>query len=137
MTYVYKFLNTEGKIIYIGKTVNIKSRMQQHFSKGHLPAECYRSVARIEYKKYKTEADALIMETYYITKHTPQYNKLQQSRDFPTLEINESNKWRIYKEFKPIQVTDLSNKVSKKFRYTLAAINILIFIVYLMFETFI
>ena len=52
MPYVYRFLNSEGKIIYIGKTVNIKNRMQQHFSKGHLPAECYRNVARIEYKKY-------------------------------------------------------------------------------------
>ena len=137
MPYVYRFLNSEGKIIYIGKTINIKNRMQQHFNKGHLPAECYRNIARIEYKKYKTEADALIMETYYITKYTPKYNKLQQSRDFPTVEFNESDKWRIYKEFKPIQVTDLNNKVSKKFRYTLAAINILIFIVYLMFQSFI
>ena len=73
MAYVYRFLDSKGNIIYIGKTVNMDNRMQSHFTKGHLPKECYNAVCRIEYQKHKTESDALIMETYYITKYSPKY----------------------------------------------------------------
>ena len=124
MAYVYRFINCEGDIIYIGKTVNIDLRMQQHFGdKGHLSKECYNSVAKIEYQKYKTESDSLIMETYYITKYSPKYNKLQQSRDLPTIEFNEGS-WRIYKQFKPIQIKPY--KPSKLLKFALASIYLII-----------
>ena len=124
MAYVYRFLDSKGNIIYIGKTVNIDLRMQQHFSdKGHLAKECYNSVAKIEYQKYKTESDSLIMETYYITKYSPKYNKLQQSRDLPTIELNESS-WKTYKQFKPIQTKPY--KPSKFLKFALASIYLII-----------
>ena len=123
MSYVYRFIDGKGNIIYIGKTVNINSRMQQHFSNGHLDKQCYNSVAKIEYQKYKTESDSLIMETYYITKYSPKYNKLQQSRDLPTIEFNEGS-WRTYKEFKPVQVRDY--KPSKFLKFALASIYLII-----------
>ena len=122
--YVYRFINCEGDIIYIGKTVDINLRMQQHFSdKGHLPKECYNSVAKIEYQKYKTESDSLIMETYYITKYSPKFNKLQQSRDLPTIQFDEGF-WRTYKQFKPIQVKPY--KTSKLLKFALASIYLII-----------
>ena len=122
--YVYRFIDCEGNIIYFGKTVNIDLRMQQHFSdKGHLPKECYRSVAKIEYQKHKTESDALIMETYYITKYSPKYNKLGQSRDVPTITLDEKN-WKTYKELKPVQVRDY--KPSKLLKFALASIYLII-----------
>ena len=124
MAYVYRFIDCEGNIIYFGKTVHIDLRMGQHFSdKGHLPKECYNSVAKIEYQKYKTESDSLIMETYYITKYSPKYNKLQQSRDLPTIEFNEGS-WRTYKEFKPIQIKPY--KPSKLLKFALASIYLII-----------
>ena len=123
MAYVYRFLDSKGNIIYIGKTVNMDTRMQSHFTKGHLPKECYRSVAKIEYQKYKTESDSLIMETYYITKYSPKYNKLQQSRDLPTIEFDECS-WRTYKQFKPIQVKPY--KPSKLLKFGLASIYLII-----------
>ena len=124
MAYVYRFIDCEGNVIYFGKTVNIDLRIQQHFSdKGHLPKECYRSVAKIEYQKYKTESDSLIMETYYITKYSPKYNKLQQSRDLPTIEFDEGS-WRTYKQFKPIQVNPY--KPSKLLKFALASIYLII-----------
>ena len=124
MSYVYRFIDGKGNIIYVGKTVNINNRMQQHFSdKGHLPKECYNSVAKIEYQRYKTESDSLIMETYYITKYSPKYNKLGQSRDVPTITFDEKN-WKIYKEFKPVQVRDY--KPSKLLKFALASIYLII-----------
>ena len=123
MAYVYRFLDSKGNIIYIGKTVNMDNRMQSHFTKGHLPKECYNSVAKIEYQKYKTESDSLIMETYYITKYSPKYNKLGQSRDVPTITFDEGS-WRTYKQFKPIQVK--SYKPSKLLKFALASIYLII-----------
>ena len=129
MSYVYRFIDGKGNIIYVGKTVNINNRMQQHFSdKGHLPKECYNSVAKIEYQKYKTESDSLIMETYYITKYSPKYNKLQQSRDLPTIEFDEGS-WRTYKQFKPIQVKPY--KPSKLLKFGLAIIYLTIILLLL------
>ena len=123
MAYVYRFLDSKGNIIYVGKTVNMDNRMQSHFNKGHLPKECYNAVCRIEYQKHKTESDALIMETYYITKYSPKYNKLQQSRDLPTIEFDEGS-WRTYKQFKPIQVKPY--KPSKLLKFALASIYLII-----------
>ena len=100
MAYIYRFKDINDNIIYVGKTSQaLDKRMAQHFSKGHLPKECYSSVARIEYQKYKTESDALIMETYYITKYNPLYNKLQKSRDLPTLDLDKQE-WKVYKVYK-------------------------------------
>ena len=123
MAYIYRFLDSKGNIIYVGKTVNMDNRMQNHFNKGHLPKECYNSVAKIEYQKHKTESDALIMETYYITKYSPKYNKLQQSRDLPTIEFDEGS-WRTYKQFKPIQIKPY--KPSKLLKFALALIYLII-----------
>ena len=123
MAYTYRFIDKYGNVIYIGKTVNMDLRMQSHFNKGHLPKECYNAVCRIEYQKHKTESDALIMETYYITKYSPKFNKLQQSRDLPTIEFDEGT-WRTYKQFKPIQVKPY--KPSKFLKFALASIYLII-----------
>ena len=107
MAYVYRFIDLEGRVIYYGKTLDMQNRMKNHFTKGHLPKECYQSVAKIEYQKYKTESDALIMETYYITKYSPKYNKLGQSKDMQTIKFDEGY-WKVY------QVLKQTNTRSKK-----------------------
>jgi excinuclease UvrABC nuclease subunit len=100
MAYVYRFKDINNNIIYVGKTAQtLDRRISQHLTKGHLPKECYRNIARIEYQKYKTESDSLVMETYYITKYNPKYNTLQKSRDLPTLELD-NKEWKIYKVYK-------------------------------------
>lgn len=74
-SYVYKFLDETGNIIYIGKTDNIHNRMKQHFSKnGHLPSECYESVVTVFYAAVPTKCDADILETFLINKYSPKYN---------------------------------------------------------------
>ena len=103
MAYVYRFKDINDNIIYVGKTAQtLDKRIMQHMTKGHLDKKCYKSIARIEYQKYKTESDALVMETYYITKYNPKYNTLQKSRDLPTLDLD-TNEWRIYKVYKSIK----------------------------------
>ena len=124
MAYIYRFIDCDNNIIYIGKTSQtLDKRISQHFTKGHLPKECYCSIVRIEYQKYKTESDALIMETYYITKDNPRYNKLQKSRDLPTLDLD-INEWKLYKQYK-------LTKPIKKLKFGLIQIAFLIYLIYL------
>ena len=124
MAYIYRFLDINSNIIYVGKTSQIlDKRISQHFSKGHLPRECYKSIARIEYQKYKTESDALIMETYYITKDNPKYNKLQKSRDLPTVNLD-NQEWKLYKQYKLI-------KPKQKIKWGPIQIAFLFYLIYL------
>ena len=123
VSYCYRFKDINNNIIYIGKTVDMNKRMAQHFGgKGHLDKDCYKSVARIEYQKYKTESDALIMETYYITKDNPRYNKLQKSSDLPTIDLD-NQEWKLYKQYKLI-------KPKQKIRWGPIQIAFLFYLIY-------
>lgn len=101
--YVYRFIDTNNEIIYVGKTVNIDRRMSEHFGgKGHLDVTCYKSTARIEYMKFDTEVDSLIAETYFINLYRPRYNKLNKTNKVSkTTLIDIEPNFKLYKEFKP------------------------------------
>ena len=105
MAYTYRFKDIEGNIIYVGFTgQTMAERMNQHFTKGHLPKECYKSVAKIEYIKWKTKSDAQVMEVYFINKYKPKFNKQDKRSDTLTIQLDE-------KEWKTYQV--LKNQVEK------------------------
>ena len=81
--YVYRFLDADGNIIYIGKTNNIEKRMSnQHFSSsGHLTRECYVGTDSIGYAELKSDNAMRIYEIYLISKHKPLYNQEFNYRD--------------------------------------------------------
>ena len=66
---VYRYLNLNGEIIYVGKTGNLKKRFNQHKSED-MYKECY----KVEYIELGNPADIEIYETYYINKYKPKYN---------------------------------------------------------------
>ena len=73
--YIYKFINYDNEIIYIGKTGNIQKRMRQHFGPDHhLPDECYEQVYQIFYANVGSQFNAELLETYFINKYHPRYN---------------------------------------------------------------
>ena len=100
MAYTYRFKDIEGNIIYVGFTgQTMAERMNQHFTKGHLPAECYKSVASIEYMKWKTKSDAQVMEVYFINKYKPKFNKLNKKSDALNINLGDE-KWKVYQVLK-------------------------------------
>ena len=100
MAYTYRFKDINNNVIYVGFTgQTMAERMNQHFTKGHLPAECYKSVASIEYMKWKTKSDAQVMEVYFICKYKPRYNKLNKKSDQLTINLGEE-KWKVYQVLK-------------------------------------
>lgn len=96
--FVYKFINAEGNVIYVGRTQNIKNRMKQHFGDGHLSKECYNEVSKIEYTTLDSEVAMVICEIYFINKYNPKYNTSDLYRGEIYLEDFENNlEWEEYK----------------------------------------
>lgn len=71
---IYRFLDKDNNIIYVGKTVDLVNRMTTHFSGGHLDESCYEQVNKIEYIKCENQADMNIKEIYFINKYKPKFN---------------------------------------------------------------
>ena len=100
MAYTYRFKDIYDNTIYIGYTgQKMSERMNQHFTKGHLPKECYKSVAKIEYIKWKTKSDAQVMEVYFINKYKPKFNKQDKRSDALTIQLDEKE-WKTYQVLK-------------------------------------
>lgn len=77
--FIYRFRDSEGNILYVGKTTNLNLRILTHFNNGHLPSECYERTSFIEYAICETENDMSIYELYYISKNKPVYNVLDKN----------------------------------------------------------
>ena len=70
---IYRFLNKDSEIIYIGKAVNLTQRMRCH---NHLPKSCYEERVMVEFIEFDTEDEMDFAERYYIAKYKPKYNKV-------------------------------------------------------------
>ncbi|MFK7780510.1 MAG: excinuclease ABC subunit UvrC [Candidatus Gracilibacteria bacterium] len=79
---IYQFFNSSGKIIYIGKSVNLKSRVNSYFNgKSKLNFAKQKMVELINDIKIiltNNETESLILETTLIKKHLPKYNILMK-----------------------------------------------------------
>ena len=75
---VYRFLDKDNNIIYIGKAQDLKNRLNGH---NHLPKECYSKKARVEYISFSSMDEADIAERYLISKIKPKYNATFKSKE--------------------------------------------------------
>ena len=84
--YVYVMYNDKNEVLYVGKTINIESRMRQHFGKD--AEEWKMEVKNIKYMNCFTEIDMSIYEIYLINVLKPKYNAsmLYKGESFLNLE---------------------------------------------------
>jgi DNA polymerase-3 subunit epsilon len=78
---VYYFYNVKGKVVYVGKAVNILKRVKSHFSNNKpnkQKQDFLREIHRISYKECATELMAHILESSEIRKLWPVYNRSQR-----------------------------------------------------------
>lgn len=85
---VYRFLNKDGTVIYVGKAKDLKKRVSQYFTRGKsLSVKTQRMVSRarsLEYTVVETESDALLLENNLIKSLQPRYNiLLKDDKTFP------------------------------------------------------
>jgi excinuclease ABC subunit C len=89
---VYIHKNADGKIIYIGKAKNLRSRVRSYFqsSRNHdfKTVQLVKKIADFEYIVVDTEVEALVLESNLIKKHKPKYNiLLKDDKQYPHLKI--------------------------------------------------
>jgi len=74
----YFFKDDSGKIIYVGKAVDLRSRVLSYFreSTNHSSAKysMLKRIAKIEFVEVDSEIEALLLESNLIKKHQPHYN---------------------------------------------------------------
>jgi|GEM_PF-1202865 len=102
---VYRFVDEEGQAIYIGKSKNLRSRVNSYFQRrkeGDRPDKLLRMrrfIAFIEITRTITELEAEWLEQALIEKFRPQYNQqMKSNRRHGYLELtigNTSWKWKV------------------------------------------
>ena len=91
---VYRFFSSEDTLLYVGKSIDIRARIQSHFQEGRKPGRHQRimsQVVRIETRATAGEIGALLVENAAIKAETPLYNRRQrQVRKLWTIHLNRS-----------------------------------------------
>ncbi|MEQ6168070.1 excinuclease ABC subunit UvrC [Ekhidna sp. MALMAid0563] len=98
---IYKFLDQDGTIIYVGKAKSLKKRVASYFTKANLDnRKTYRLVSEIrlvEFVIVSSEFDALLLENNLIKENQPRYNiLLKDDKSFPSICITNERFPRIY-----------------------------------------
>ena len=105
---IYRFISTDGNVIYTGSAKCLDTRLKQHFSsKGsHLPKEVYNKTAIVEIIPLESYGDALAAEQWSINHYKPRYNKRDKAKSIdvkidPKYDYLD-NKWKVYWKLKPL-----------------------------------
>ena len=98
---VYLFRDDTGRVLYVGKSVSIRSRARAHFAPSSIPADWTLQATVVDYQSTNSELGALVLENRLIKRHRPAGNIRLVSRDdrlcyircrldipFPILEVS-------------------------------------------------
>jgi excinuclease ABC subunit C len=101
---VYLMKDATGKVIYVGKAKNLRSRAGSYFLKEAAEnlrtAELVKHIADVDFIRTETEVDALLKENRLIKDIRPKFNKdLKDGKSYPYLQI------RVREEFPRVEIT--------------------------------
>ena len=86
----YLMKDDSGKIIYVGKAINLKNRVRSYFQGSHDPKteRLVEKIADFETVIVSNEVEALILEANLIKEHKPHYNILMRDdKHYPYLRL--------------------------------------------------
>ncbi len=86
----YLFVDADGRVIYVGKAKNLRSRVRSYFGKyaGQKSRLLTRDAAAVEFIVTADEVEALILEANLIKRHQPHFNVLlKDDKSYPFLKL--------------------------------------------------
>ncbi len=94
----YQFKDAEGRVIYVGKAKNLRSRLNSYFGSPHLlhpkTAAMVGVAESVEWITVQTEVQALMLEYSLIKQYKPRFNiRLRDDKSYPHLAITMSDEW--------------------------------------------
>ena len=89
----YLMKDEDGKVIYVGKAINLRSRVRSYFHANALlntrTNHLVRRIADIEWILVGSELEALILEMNLIKKYRPHYNvRLKDDKRYPYIKVH-------------------------------------------------
>ena len=104
---VYKMLDNNNSIIYIGKASNLKKRVSSYFVRAQQSmktSKLVHNIRNIETIITKNEEEALILENNLIKKFKPKYNiLLRDDKSYPYIYIDNKHKYPLVKFYRGIK----------------------------------
>lgn len=89
---VYLHKNKDGVVIYVGKAINLRSRVRSYFHKNVDSIKTQRlrrEIADVETISVDSELEALLLENTLIKKHQPKYNvRLKDDKRYPYIKVH-------------------------------------------------
>ena len=94
---VYRMLDRDGDIVYVGKARNLKSRVGNYFHASNVAPKVQAmvsQVAGIEVTLTNSDTEALLLEYNLIKQHKPRYNvMLRDDKSFPCVWVTTEAEW--------------------------------------------
>jgi excinuclease ABC subunit C len=88
---VYRMLDGEGQILYVGKARNLKSRVASYFQPSNVQPKVQALIAKTAHMEVtitNSDTEALLLEYNLIKKHRPRFNVvLRDDKSFPYLHL--------------------------------------------------
>jgi excinuclease ABC subunit C len=94
---VYRMLDSDGQILYVGKARNLKSRVASYFQPSNVQPKVQALIAKtanMEVTITNSDTEALLLEYNLIKKHRPRFNVvLRDDKSFPYLHLETSHEF--------------------------------------------
>lgn len=120
---VYYMHNSFGKVVYVGKSINIQKRIAQHFAETTRKAENLRKIVHdISFEETGSELVSMILESFEIKNLQPEINKIQRAKEYPFIVFEDQND----QGYKFFQIARNSSSIKKKYEviHAFSKINI-------------
>ena len=94
----YQFKDEHGRVIYVGKAANLRSRLSSYFQdqlQMHpRTASMVNAAHSVEWIEVRNEVEALMLEFSLIKQHRPRFNvRLRDDKSYPFLAVTVDEEW--------------------------------------------